>query len=117
MREASSFYNAIFEIQNEPWSERPAAASVINPYLRPPALDTFPNVVELADALSLAWQARVLDWVTSEESSLPKTPRGRELFQLLLLGVHASPWSKHRQFSLGLSGSGFQLPPGRSSLL
>jgi hypothetical protein len=40
VREASSFDNVIF------WSDRLAAASVINPYLRPPALDTFPNVVE-----------------------------------------------------------------------
>jgi hypothetical protein len=46
VREASSFDNVIFEIQNEPWFDRLAAASVINPYLRPPALDTFPNVVE-----------------------------------------------------------------------
>jgi hypothetical protein len=44
---------------------------VINPYLRPPVRDTFPNSVEVADALSLAWQARVLDWITSEEASLP----------------------------------------------
>lgn len=44
---------------------------MINPYLRPPGRDTFPNSVEVADALSLAWQSRVMDWITSEESSLP----------------------------------------------
>jgi hypothetical protein len=43
---------------------------VINPYLRPPGRDTFPNSVEVADALSLARQSRVMGWITSEESSL-----------------------------------------------
>jgi hypothetical protein len=71
VREANSFDNVIFEIQNEPWSDRPSPVSIINPYLWPPGRDTFPNSVELADAASLAWQARVLDWITSEEASLP----------------------------------------------
>ncbi len=71
VREANDFDNVIFEIQNEPWSDRPAPAGVINPYLRPPARDTFPNSVEVADAVSLAWQARVGAWISSEEASLP----------------------------------------------
>ncbi len=71
VREANSFDNVLFEIQNEPWSDRPAPVGIVNPYLRPPARENFPNSVEVADAKSLAWQARVLDWITSEEASLP----------------------------------------------
>jgi hypothetical protein len=71
VREANSFDNVIFEIQNEPWSDRPVLTDVINPYLRPPARDTYPNSVDLPDELSMAWQARVAEWITAEESVLP----------------------------------------------
>ncbi len=71
VREANAFDNVIFEIQNEPWSDRPVLAGVINPYLRPPARDNFPNSVDLPDELSLAWQARVADWTMQTESALP----------------------------------------------
>lgn len=69
--EANSFDNVIFEIENEPWSDRPVPTDVINPYLGPPARDTFPNSVDLPDELSIAWQARVVDWITQTESALP----------------------------------------------
>jgi hypothetical protein len=71
VHEANAFDNVIFEIQNEPWSDRPVLAGVINPYLRPPARDSFPNSVDLPDDLSLTWQARVSAWITQEESALP----------------------------------------------
>jgi hypothetical protein len=71
VREANSFDNVIFEIQNEPWSDRPVLTDVINPYLRPPARDNYPNSVDLPDDLSMAWQARVAEWITEEESALP----------------------------------------------
>ena len=71
VREAAGFDNVIFEIQNEPWSDRGSLAGVINSYLREPGRDMFPNSVDLADKLSLAWQARVVDWIANEESSLP----------------------------------------------
>src|SRR5580698_2757547 len=71
VREANAFDNVIFEIQNEPWSDRPVLTDVINPYLRPPSRDTYPNSVDLPDELSMAWQARVAEWITQEESSLP----------------------------------------------
>ncbi len=71
VREANAFDNVIFEIQNEPWSDRPVLTDVINPYLRPPARDTYPNSVDLPDELSLSWQARVAEWITQEESTLP----------------------------------------------
>jgi hypothetical protein len=71
VREANAFDNVIFEIQNEPWSDRPVLTDVINPYLRPPARDTYPNSVDLPDDLAMAWQARVSEWITQEESTLP----------------------------------------------
>ena len=71
VREANAFDNVIFEIQNEPWSDRPVLTDVINPYLRPPARDTYPNSVDLPDDLAMAWQARVVEWITQEESTLP----------------------------------------------
>jgi hypothetical protein len=71
VHEANAFDNVIFEIQNEPWSDRPVLTDVINPYLRPPGRDTYPNSVDLPDELSMAWQARVAEWIAQEESSLP----------------------------------------------
>jgi hypothetical protein len=68
---ASGFDNVIFEIQNEPWSDQPALADVVNPYLRPPGRDTYPNSVDLANELSLAWQERVAEWIAKEETSVP----------------------------------------------
>lgn len=70
-QEANEFDNVIFEIQNEPWSDRPAYEDVINPYLQKPARDRYPNSIEVADPLSLAWQAKVVEWISSEEASLP----------------------------------------------
>ncbi len=72
VRDANAFDNVIFEIQNEPWSDQPVSADVINPYLSREAREKYPNSVEVADDLSMAWQARVADWITSEEASLPK---------------------------------------------
>lgn len=70
VREANAFDNVIFEIQNEPWSDRPVTSALINPYLFPPARDKYPNSVDLADDLSLAWQAKVGEWIASEEEGL-----------------------------------------------
>lgn len=71
VREANQFDNVIFEIQNEPWSDRPQFFGVINPYLFPPGRDQFPNSIEIADASSLAWQQKIAEWITSEEANLP----------------------------------------------
>ena len=71
VHEANQFDNVIFEIQNEPWSDRPKYAEVVNPYLPLPARDQFPNSIEVADDLSLAWQQRVADWISEEEARLP----------------------------------------------
>jgi hypothetical protein len=71
VHEASAFPNVIFEIQNEPWSDRPVLTDVVNPFLFPPARNQYPNSVDLPDKEAMAWQARVADWIVSEESSLP----------------------------------------------
>ena len=71
VREANGFDNVIFEIQNEPWSDRPVLADVVNPYLPRLGRDTYPNSIDLADELSLAWQSRVAEWIVSEEQTLP----------------------------------------------
>jgi|HubBroStandDraft_1064217.scaffolds.fasta_scaffold05283_6 hypothetical protein len=71
VREANAFDNVIFEIQNEPWSDRPVLAGVVNPYLQLPARDTYPNSADVADEPSIAWQARIAQWIANEESALP----------------------------------------------
>lgn len=71
VREANGFDNVIFEIENEPWSDRPVLTDVVNPYLRPPGRDVYPNSVDLPDELSMAWQARAAEWIQKEEASLP----------------------------------------------
>jgi hypothetical protein len=71
VEEVNTFPNVFFEIQNEPWSDRPEFANVVNPYLFPPARDRFPNSIEVADGPSIAWQTRVAKWITDEEASLP----------------------------------------------
>ena len=74
VHEANGYDNVIFEIQNEPWSDRPASAGVIgtvNSFLQLPSRDRFPNAAEVADELSLEWQAKVAEWIANEESSLP----------------------------------------------
>ncbi|HEY1203731.1 MAG: hypothetical protein ABSH46_02690 [Bryobacteraceae bacterium] len=72
VRELNGFDNVIYEIQNEPWSDRTVTVDSINPYLAAPALNLFPNAVDVADAESMAWQARVASWITAEETGLPE---------------------------------------------
>ena len=71
VNEANGFDNVIFEIQNEPWSDRGTLADVMNPYLAKAARDQYPNSIDIADELSITWQTRVAQWITSEESKLP----------------------------------------------
>jgi hypothetical protein len=71
VREANGFSNVIFEIQNEPWSDRPVLADVVNPFLFPPARNQYPNSIDLPDSEALAFETCVAEWITSEESSLP----------------------------------------------
>jgi len=70
VHEANAFPNVMFEIANEPWSDRPVLADVVNPYLFT-GRDQYPNSVDLPDELTMAWQARVAEWITSEEAASP----------------------------------------------
>jgi hypothetical protein len=70
VREANAYPNVIFEIQNEPWSDRPLEVNVVNPYLFT-GRDQYPNSIELPDGASMAWQGRVLEWINAEEAALP----------------------------------------------
>jgi hypothetical protein len=71
VREVNGFDNVIFELQNEPFADRPVLAGAVNPYLFPPARNQFPNTIETADEKSRKWQYRVFSWIRSEEASLP----------------------------------------------
>jgi hypothetical protein len=71
VHEVNAFDNVIFELQNEPFADRPVLQGVVNPYLFPPTRNQFPNTIETADDKSIAWQTRVAEWITSEETSLP----------------------------------------------
>lgn len=71
VHEANRFSNVIFEIANEPWSDRPVLADVINRYFPPATRDNYPNSVDLPDEWAMAWQRRVAQWITSEEAALP----------------------------------------------
>ena len=70
VREANAYPNVMFEIANEPWSDRPVLADVVNPYLFT-GRDQYPNSVDLPDEATMAWQTRVAEWITSEERALP----------------------------------------------
>jgi hypothetical protein len=70
VHEANAFPNVIFEIQNEPWSDRPVLTDVVNPFLFPPARNQYPNSIDLPDDKAMAWQTHVAEWIASEEASL-----------------------------------------------
>ena len=106
VREANGYPNVIFEIANEPWSDRPVLADVVNPYLFT-GRDQYPNSVDLPDELTMAWQARVAEWITSEEASLPQPAFDRAgLLQFRLSGAHDNSGSERGEFSLCVSGGG-----------
>jgi hypothetical protein len=71
VREIAAYDNVILEIQNEPWSDRPVFSGVINPYLFPPNRDKFPNSIDLPDEMEMAFEARVAEWIASEEAAQP----------------------------------------------
>ena len=68
--EANGYDNVIFEIQNEPWSDRPVFSGVINPYLFPPNRDRFPNSIDLPDERTMLWQQHIASIIFDEERSM-----------------------------------------------
>lgn len=64
--ELNGFDNVYFEVQNEPDATSPVTRAV------PKAADPkAPTEVKVATEASLAWQARVVDWIVDEERGLP----------------------------------------------
>lgn len=72
VQELNGFDNLIFEVQNEPWADQEVFTNTRNPYLREPARNRYPNSIDLPTEASLDWHDRVMQWVYSEESRLPK---------------------------------------------
>ncbi len=70
VRELNGFNNVFFEIQNEPYADRPETAAPINPYL-PDWKKEWRNRVDLADQASLGWQRKIASFIVDEESRLP----------------------------------------------
>jgi len=70
VREANAYPNVMFEIANEPWSDRPVLADVVNPYLFT-GRNQYPNSIDMPDEATMDWQRRVVEWITSEEAGLP----------------------------------------------
>ena len=69
--EANGYDNVIFEIQNEPWSDRPVFFGVINPYLFPPNRNRFPNSIDLPDDRAMLWQQHIVSIIVDQERSMP----------------------------------------------
>ncbi|GAB4245507.1 MAG: hypothetical protein Kow00109_21520 [Acidobacteriota bacterium] len=63
--------NVIFEVQNEPYADRPLTIGPINPFLLN-WREVWQNRVDLADEASLAWQRRIVDAIVATEAALPK---------------------------------------------
>ena len=63
----NQFDNVYFEIQNEPDATSPETRAI--PAVRNPKA---PATVKVASPPSLAWQARVAEWIVDEERRLPK---------------------------------------------
>jgi hypothetical protein len=72
VREAAAYSNVIFEIANEPWSDRPVITTTVNPYLFPQSRLQFPNTVDLPDDQAMAWEVRAGSWIVSEQANLPQ---------------------------------------------
>ena len=70
VREANAYPNVMFEIANEPWSDRPVLADVVNPYLFT-GRDQYPNSIDLPDQPTMEWQRSVATWIADEEAGLP----------------------------------------------
>ncbi|MEJ2080407.1 MAG: cellulase family glycosylhydrolase [Acidobacteriota bacterium] len=65
VRELNAYDNVFFEVQNEPYADRPMTVAPVNPYL----LDwkkSWMNRVDLADETSLEWQKRVAAFVGAQ---------------------------------------------------
>ena len=65
--ELNGFDNVIFELQNEPWADRP---QLVEQIINPEAGMEWQTRVEQGDAESLAWQRAVAGWISETEEGL-----------------------------------------------
>lgn len=121
--ELNGYNNFFFEIQNEPWSDRPQTAlNIANTY----ALDG-PNwqvKVDLADEKSLVWQEAIAETIADTEYSLPKkhliaqnysnfkAPIASVSNHISILNFHynwpeSATWNYHWDRVIGFDESGF----------
>ena len=123
VKELNEFDNFFFEIQNEPWSDRPTTAvNIANTY----ALDG-PNwqvKVDLADDKSLEWQDEIAKTIVNTEATLPqkhliaqnysnfKAPIPTVSEHISILNFHynwpeSATWNYHYNKVIGFDESGF----------
>ncbi|WP_339879397.1 hypothetical protein [uncultured Algoriphagus sp.] len=123
VKELNGYNNFFFEIQNEPWSDRPQTAlNIANTY----ALDG-PNwqvKVDVADEKSLAWQEIIAETISSTETNLPKkhliaqnysnfkAPLTSVSPHISILNFHynwpeSATWNYHWNRVIGFDESGF----------
>jgi len=121
--ELNGYDNFFFEIQNEPWSDRPnTALNIANTY----ALDG-PNwqaKVDLADEKSLDWQEAIAETIVTTEANLPKkhliaqnysnfkAPIASVSDHISILNFHynwpeSATWNYHWNRVIGFDESGF----------
>ena len=71
VQELNDFDNVFFEIQNEPWADRPVAVyNIINSEDLKPGDWTFKS--DFADQASIDWHDRLIDVIVQEEARLEK---------------------------------------------
>lgn len=121
--ELNGYNNFFFEIQNEPWSDRPyTALNIANTY----AIDG-PNwqaKVDLADEKSLEWQEEIAETISTAEANLPKNhliaqnysnfkaPIASVSKHISILNFHynwpeSATWNYHWNRVIGFDESGF----------
>lgn len=90
VQELNAFENVFWEVQNEPYADRPLTVQPINPFL-PDWREEWRNRVDLADDASLDWQRRIVEIIRDEESRLPRRhliAQNYGNFRYPLSGVH-----------------------------
>jgi hypothetical protein len=64
--------NVYFEVQNEPWADRPVTVDILHPYIEAAEMKAdgmfWQNRVDLADEESLEWQAWIASVVADQET-------------------------------------------------
>ncbi len=123
VRELNPYANVFFEIQNEPWSDRPLPVyNIVNKE----ALEEndWTNKSDLADSMAMAWQDHMVSVIRDEEENLPNRhliAQNYTNFRVSLPGVneevdilnfhYAWPeavwWNYHYDKPIGFDESGF----------